>query len=126
MSLRLLTNYLFIIFGWGNAKQKDLGATYPVECGRCGNEVFYHLIKFWKRFSLFFIPLIPYGRKYFLSCPICSSSIELDRDAKSIAKELNNILGEEGEIDEEVEQKMDELEKSLNLEVAEKTDNSEN
>lgn len=126
MSFRLLTNYLFIIFGWGNAKQKDLGETYPAECGRCGNQVFYHLVKFWKRFSLFFIPLIPYGRKYFLSCPICSNSIELDRETKKVAKELNESIEEnQGEIDESIEDKLDEFEDLLsedNVDIPETED----
>lgn len=111
MAFRLLLGYLFIIFGWGNAKEKDLGETYPATCGRCGNQVSYHLVKFWKRFSLFFIPLIPYGRKYFLSCPICSNSIKLDGEGKKAAKELNEMLKEnEGALTEEEEQKMEELE----------------
>lgn len=114
MGFRLLVNYLFIIFGWGNAKQKDLGETYPAECGRCRNQVFYHLVKFWKRFSLFFIPLIPYGRKYYLSCPVCSNSIELDRESRKAAKEVNNAIDENnGEIDDSIEEKLDELEELI-------------
>lgn len=122
MTFRLLVNYAFIIFGWGNAKQKDLGETYPAACGRCGNEVFYHFVKFWKRFSLFFIPLIPYGRKYFLSCPICSNSIELDKETKKVAKEINSSIHEKGEIDESVEEKMDELEDLLGKDEADNLD----
>lgn len=110
MVYRLLVRYSFIIFGWGNSKQKDYGEVYPMNCSRCNNEVFYHYLKTWKRFSLFFIPLIPYGRKHFLTCPVCGASVKLDKFERKLVKEIRQDLDESGgKFTEEIEKKMDEL-----------------
>lgn len=85
----LLFIYMFIIFGWGNTKTKDKGEAYPTRCSNCQNDVYYHYVKFSKRFTLFFIPVLPYSRKKLLTCPVCGASIELDRSDRKEAKELN-------------------------------------
>jgi len=80
---------MFIIFGWNNPTEKNYGATLPVKCPRCNNNVFMHLqhVKLW--FTLFFIPIIPYESKYYLSCEICGCGKELVGDEIDHAKKLN-------------------------------------
>ncbi|WP_128478071.1 zinc ribbon domain-containing protein [Halorussus pelagicus] len=82
---------LFIIFGWSH-RTKEYGPTYPMECPHCSNESYFHLLKYRRWFSLYFIPLIPLGfGSYDLVCPVCSSSIELDGRAEATqAKQLSS------------------------------------
>jgi len=101
--LSILLAYTFIIFGWGNTKTKDSGETYPTRCSNCQNDVYYHLIKISKRLTLFFIPVFPYSRDYLLTCPVCGASIELDRNDRSEAKELNDAT--EKFLDEQISSK---------------------
>jgi len=80
---------MFIIFGWNHPTKKNFGPTLPVQCPRCHNNTFMHLqqIKLWA--TLFFIPIIPYESKYYLSCEICGCGRELSGDEIEYAKWLN-------------------------------------
>lgn len=80
---------MFIIFGWNHPTETHFGPAFPMRCPRCNNEVFFHLhrIKLW--FTLFFIPVIPYQSKYYLSCEICGCGKELEGEDLEIAKKLN-------------------------------------
>lgn len=66
-----------IIFGWGGGKAKDLGPALPQTCSSCGHEGFFHYFTVTKWFRLYFIPIIPYSTRHFLSCPVCTSGTEL-------------------------------------------------
>ena len=69
---------MVVIFGWGGGNTKDLGETAPTTCPRCNNQVFLHLIKSDKQFSLYFVPIANYGGDEYLLCPICRNGIRLD------------------------------------------------
>lgn len=84
-----------IIFGWGHQTIKNIGPTFKNHCSHCNNEDYWALTKYTTWFTLFFIPVIPYSIKYFLSCPVCQYGITLDSNQleqiKPIA-ETNQLL----------------------------------
>lgn len=84
-----------IIFGWGHQTIKNIGPTFKNHCNHCNNEDYWTLTKYTTWFTLFFIPVIPYSIKYFLSCPVCQYGITLDNNQleqiKPIA-EANQLL----------------------------------
>jgi hypothetical protein len=66
-----------VIFGFGAGKQEDLGEVAPAVCPNCHNQVFLHHVRSKKRFSLYFVPVVPYGTDDYLVCPICSRGLQL-------------------------------------------------
>jgi hypothetical protein len=66
-----------VIFGFGPGKQEDLGEVAPSVCPNCHNEVFFHHVRSKKRFSLYFVPVVPYGMDDYLVCPICSRGLQI-------------------------------------------------
>lgn len=65
------------IFG-GGVKQKAMGSTSQRNCPRCHNTTPWIVYDTTKYFSLFFIPVARWGKRYFISCPICGETIALD------------------------------------------------
>lgn len=95
---------MFILFGWGHQKVAQHGPTIRHNCSNCGNNSSWHLCTVTTFFELFFVPVIPYSKKYFLYCPICSNSIELSEDHFKIFNNfalLNNALKEESILEED-------------------------
>lgn len=84
-----------IIFGWGRQTIKQIGIVFKRLCGHCNNEEYWVLTRTITWFTLFFIPIIPYSIKYFLSCPVCKYGFDLNgkqvSEIKPIA-ELNQLL----------------------------------
>jgi hypothetical protein len=66
-----------VIFGFGPGKQEDLGEIAPSVCPNCHNQVFFHHVRSKKRFSLYFVPVVPYGTDDYLVCPICSRGLQI-------------------------------------------------
>ena len=66
-----------VIFGFGPGKQEDLGEVAPAVCPNCHNQVFLRHVRSKKRFSLYFVPVVPYGTDDYLVCPICSRGLQL-------------------------------------------------
>ncbi|MDX2473539.1 MAG: zinc-ribbon domain-containing protein, partial [Candidatus Krumholzibacteria bacterium] len=68
---------MFFIFGYG-PRTKELGPDVERNCPNCNNR------RVWQRFeernwvSLFFIPVIPTGRKRMTLCPVCNYGYEED------------------------------------------------
>ena len=55
-----------IIWGYKGYK-KELGHTQSaIQCGNCQQTAPWDLIETGRKFSLYWIPLIPYGRKYYV------------------------------------------------------------
>ena len=83
------------IFGWGRQTIKQIGAVFKNLCSHCHNEEYWILTRITTWFTLFFIPVIPYSIKYFLSCPICKYGLTLNDkqigELKPIA-EANQLL----------------------------------
>jgi len=93
---------MFIIFGWGKQLIKRFGVTFQHSCDHCHNEDYWTLSRITTWFTFFFIPVIPYSVKYFLSCPVCQYGFTLDKEQFNSIKplaELNQSLID-GEITE--------------------------
>ncbi len=69
-----------IFFGWGHTTKKMFGPVFKQVCNHCHNEEYWVLTRIRVWFTLFFIPLIPYENKYFLSCPICEYGLTLNTE----------------------------------------------
>ena len=67
-----------MILFWGSkGYQKDLGHTQTaIECGHCNNVDTWEIVETGRKFTLYWIPLFPYGKSYFVSCPICHYGTE--------------------------------------------------
>jgi uncharacterized protein YbaR (Trm112 family) len=66
-----------VIFGFGPGKPEDLGEVAPSVCPNCHNQVFLHHVRSKKKFSLYFVPVVPYGTDEYLVCPICSRGLQI-------------------------------------------------
>ena len=80
-----------LIFGLGVTEK--LLATLVFVCETCGNNAAHHLIRRVRKFSLFFIPLLPVGTRYIDSCTACGRVIDVPRDqAESAAQQYGPTL----------------------------------
>lgn len=68
---------MLIIFGL--SARDHLLATVSSLCERCGHSGAHHLIKRVRKFSIFFIPLIPVSTRHYDVCLVCGRSRELSR-----------------------------------------------
>jgi hypothetical protein len=69
-----------IIFGFGKNTKKIIGQLFQKTCAYCNSTELWQLciIRTW--FTLFFIPVIPYKKRYCVSCPKCGAYIELSAE----------------------------------------------
>tara|TARA_B100000378_G_C17956682_1_gene382037 strand:+ start:339 stop:647 length:309 start_codon:yes stop_codon:yes gene_type:complete len=70
---------MFFIIGL-TPTHKVVGPLDEETCTHCNNTRHWILSKTSRFISLFFIPIIPLGSKYFKSCPICRNSVELSHE----------------------------------------------
>jgi len=77
-----------LIFGFGPSAPKDRGPAVPLRCPNCRNDVEYRYAVSRSWFRLFFIPVIPYGSRHLLLCPVCSRGLELTREQGSAAADM--------------------------------------
>ncbi|AAK79325.1 hypothetical protein BJV85_002638 [Clostridium acetobutylicum] len=66
-----------IIWGWGRVTKRKIGQVFQRTCSYCNTTAIWNLciVRTW--FTLFFIPVIPYRKRYCVVCPSCGSYIEL-------------------------------------------------
>lgn len=63
---------MFIIYGT-KGFDKSLGNLGPIwKCGHCNNESHFKVFRRMTWFTVFWIPLFPVGRKFFVTCPVCN------------------------------------------------------
>ncbi|MCT4595195.1 MAG: zinc ribbon domain-containing protein [Anaeromicrobium sp.] len=67
-----------LIIGVGRRTIKNYGSLKTDYCNRCSNNSDFQLHKHTKWISLFFIPLIPYGRDNLIVCPRCGYYEKID------------------------------------------------
>ncbi|MEA5018658.1 MAG: zinc ribbon domain-containing protein [Erysipelotrichaceae bacterium] len=70
-----------IIWGWRKTR-KILLKVDEQECSNCHNTNQFDLVRLTSWFTLFFIPIIPYKREYFIACPICEFGHKIDKYEK--------------------------------------------
>lgn len=66
-----------IIWGWGKVTKKIIGQAFQHTCKYCNTTEIWQLCIVRKWFTLFFIPIIPYEKKYCIICPSCGSYMKL-------------------------------------------------
>ena len=69
---------MFIIFGIKRLVHRL--ATVFAMCGHCGSPAAQVVARRSTWFSLFFIPVIPLGSKYFSTCTLCGVATALDKE----------------------------------------------
>ena len=69
-----------IIWGWGKVTKKNIGDAYQHACRYCNKTEIWQLCVVRTWFTLFFIPIIPYKKKYCIACPNCGSYIDLTQE----------------------------------------------
>lgn len=68
---------MLVIFGFKNSS-RNLGLSRAT-CPRCGNVAAQRVDRRKRAFSLFFIPIIPMGSSYAVTCTACGSTTRVDR-----------------------------------------------
>jgi zinc-ribbon family len=79
-----------LIFGFNHRKVKKYGPKKSYHCNSCSNIKNWELVEITFWFTLFFIPLIPYEKKYLLVCPVCNNSMSLTLE--KFLKYKNDII----------------------------------
>jgi hypothetical protein len=69
---------MFVIFGIKRLRRRL--ATMLAICGQCGTPAAQVVIRVSTWFSLFFIPVVPLGSKYFSTCTLCGKSMKLVKE----------------------------------------------
>lgn len=106
---------MLILFGWGHKKFTNYGPVYTHDCSNCNNISKWHLSKVTTYFEFFFIPVVPYSTKYYLSCPVCDKATRLTTEHFEYFKNftlLNNALNQETISDEDYEEMITKLKES--------------
>jgi hypothetical protein len=63
----------------GLSSRDFLVATLTFLCERCHQQGAHQLLRRVRRFSLFFVPLIPLGTRYVDVCTVCGRSVDVPR-----------------------------------------------
>ncbi len=84
-----------IIFGFGKVTKKVIGNLIEKSCQYCNQTSLWQLCLIRTWFTLFFIPVIPYGRRYAVVCPRCGSYMALSKEQFEEMKA--SIQGSQGE-----------------------------
>ena len=85
---------MFLIFGI-NSATKELEYHKTVICGRCGSYGRYQVTMTYMCFSLFFIPIFRWNRRYFVRMSCCDTVYELNAE---IGRRISR--GEQADISE--------------------------
>ena len=72
-----------LIFGFST--KQTLLATLVYICEVCGNNAAHQLVKRSRRFTLFFIPVLPLGSSYVDTCTACGRGIAVAADRAEAA-----------------------------------------
>jgi zinc ribbon protein len=70
---------MFILFGF-RRRSSRLGVIF-VMCGNCHTPAAHALIRIRRYFTLFFVPVIPIGTKYQITCTMCGRATQISKEA---------------------------------------------
>lgn len=82
---------MIIIWGFREIV-KELGFVGYYHCNRCNNDGNWQLRKETNWFTLFFIPIIPCGTRYYVYCPICRTEIRVPKEEAKRIRENQEAM----------------------------------
>ncbi len=86
---------MFFVFGLANGEKK-INFVQTVICSRCGQFGRWEAYVTYMYFSLFFIPMVKWGKKYYIKSSCCNSVYEIDKElGKRIQRGEDIILTED-------------------------------
>jgi hypothetical protein len=60
-----------VVYGWGKGTKETLGTISRSECSHCHKVADFHLVRRKTWFTLYFVPVLPYGDEHFVLCTNC-------------------------------------------------------
>lgn len=85
---------MFFVFGI-SSKEEEIDFTQTTICPSCSSYGRYGLFMTYTHFSLFFIPLIKWNRKYYVRTTCCKSLYRIDNDlGKDIVRGVKTTVNE--------------------------------
>lgn len=81
---------MFFIFGWGLTTKKRLSHQPVMVCEGCHADYLY-LTRIREWVTLFFIPVIPYSKKYYYMCKNCKQGYEIDKHETNIDELIEEL-----------------------------------
>ncbi len=88
---------MFFIFGVSN-KEKELDFTQTIICPSCGSYGRYEVFMTYTFFSLFFIPIFKWNKKYYIRTSCCKSLYIIDTDLGRRIERGENIVIQESDL----------------------------
>jgi hypothetical protein len=65
---------VFFLFGFGS-KQQDLGPGEVRTCPNCSNTTQWRRIRQFRQFTVFFVPVLRWGRRRLEVCGVCGTAV---------------------------------------------------
>lgn len=90
---------MFFIFGMAS-KEKKLDFTQTIVCSNCGSYGRYEAFMTYSYFSLFFIPLLKWNKKYYIKSSCCGSLYSVDKDIGRRVERGENVNINESDLQE--------------------------
>jgi endogenous inhibitor of DNA gyrase (YacG/DUF329 family) len=85
---------MFFIGVFGiDTRARPLGVTSPTTCPRCRNAAAWTILETSRRFTFFFIPIVGWGRRYLVSCPICGETTALGSREEALGLKAGEFTG---------------------------------
>lgn len=70
---------MFLIMGFQNSR-KEIPVNQSILCDRCGHFGHYHAWMSYNALTLFFIPVLKWGKRYYIESSCCHTIYELNRE----------------------------------------------
>lgn len=82
---------MLLLWSFGNRVSKK-DKFVNLKCGNCNSAEPKRLMVTYKDFSLFFIPIVKWGKKYYVECEKCGSALEISKEEyKTLMKDPTNL-----------------------------------
>ena len=89
---------MFFIFGI-STKKKKLDFAQPIVCSNCGSYGRYEAFMTYSYFSLFFIPILKWNKKYYITSTCCGSIYSVKKEIGRAIERGDNININESDLD---------------------------
>ncbi len=82
---------MLLIFGTGE-KEKPIQMAGRLQCPHCGVMASAVMIKRYRYFHLFYLPLFHYGTAYYLHCPVCQAVYTVDTGKAKLLRDYPDAV----------------------------------